>query len=615
MAAKIQILPENLCNKIAAGEVVERPASVVKELLENSLDAGASDIRIEVERGGKRLIRISDDGEGMGKEDAFLCLERHGTSKIASDEDLFNLRTLGFRGEALPSIAAVSRLTLRTRNAEASEGWEIVCEGGVVRRAEAVGASCGTLLEVRDLFFNLPARRKFLRTDETELGHISDVVSKLALANPQVQFRLLHNERSLLELYRHTTLEERVAALLGRPVLRELLPLAAEGEGGLGLQGLISQPAHNRPTGSNIYTFINGRYIRDRVVQHAVMDGYRHLIVKGRYPVVVLFLTIDPALVDVNVHPTKHEVRFRDQRLVHDFIAEAVRNVLRPSDWLPSAEPASIPQEVDRPAALALPEVGSNPGAAAFEPRVDPACRQGVQEALARYASRAQDPVPPARVWNRPATVSSQPVLLGASTSVGEAGFFSGLTVLGQYRRSYILCQDGDDLVLIDQHAAHERIGFERLRAEYRQGKLARQALLFPAVLEFDFREAALFQEHLEDLGRLGFEIEPFGGKAFLLKAIPHLLDSSAAEQLVRDVVNEIAAIGRSALADEGIEAVLILMACHGVVRANQTLATEQIRALLRDLDAVDFSAHCPHGRPVMKRLSLVEIERMFKRS
>jgi len=612
MAQKIHILPENLCNKIAAGEVVERPASVVKELLENSLDAGASDIRIEVERGGKRLIRISDDGEGMGREDAFLCLERHGTSKIASDEDLFNLRTLGFRGEALPSIAAVSRLTLRTRNAESAEGWEIGCEGGVVRRAEAVGASCGTMLEVRDLFFNLPARRKFLRTDETELGHISDVVSKLALANPQVQFRLLHNERSLLELYRHTTLEERVAALLGRPVLRELLALECQGEGGLGLQGLISQPALNRPTGSNIYTFINGRYIRDRVVQHAVMDGYRHLIVKGRYPVVVLFLTIDPALVDVNVHPTKHEVRFREQRLVHDFIAEAVRSVLRPSDWLPN----SAAEQTVSPPSMAPASVSGG----GFEQRIgvsrppsDPGAVQGVQEALARYGARP--PTEQARVWNRPAAATNQSTLLTATAAPGESGFFSGLTVLGQYRRSYILCQDGDDLILIDQHAAHERIGFERLRAECRQGSLARQALLFPAVLEFDFREAALFQEHLADLERLGFEIEPFGGKAFLLKAIPHLLESSSAEQLVRDVVNEVATIGRSAMADEGIEAVLILMACHGVIRANQTLAPEQIRALLRDLDGVDFQAHCPHGRPVMKRIPLIEIERMFKRS
>jgi DNA mismatch repair protein MutL len=614
MAQKIHILPENLCNKIAAGEVVERPASVVKELLENSLDAGAGDIRIEVERGGKRLIRISDDGEGMGREDAFLCLERHGTSKIACAEDLFNLRTLGFRGEALPSIAAVSRLTLRTRNAESAEAWEIGSEGGVVRRAEAVGASCGTMLEVRDLFFNLPARRKFLRTDETELGHISDVVSKLALANPQVQFRLLHNERSLLELYRHTTLEERVAALLGRGVLRELLPLEWRGEGGLGLQGLISQPAHNRPTGSNIYTFINGRYIRDRVVQHAVMDGYRHLIVKGRYPVVVLFLTIDPALVDVNVHPTKHEVRFRDQRLVHDCIAEAVRSVLRPSDWLPRS-PAE--QGVFPPAVV--PASVSEAGFEPLLPHSDPGAVQGVQEALSRYAARpsAQPPQPaqPAQVWRRPLAEASQPTLLTASAAPGDSGFFSGLTVLGQYRRSYILCQDGDDLILIDQHAAHERIGFERLRAEYQQGALARQTLLFPAVLEFDFREAALFQDHLADLERLGFEIEPFGGKAFLLKAIPHLLASSSAEQLVRDVVNEVATIGRSALAAEGIEAVLILMACHGVIRANQTLAPEQIRALLRDLDGVDFQAHCPHGRPVMKRLPLIEIERMFKRS
>ncbi len=334
MKQKIRILPEQLCNQIAAGEVVERPSSVVKELVENSLDAGATEIRVEVEKGGKRLIRILDDGVGMGREDLFLCLERHATSKISSEADLFRLGTLGFRGEALPSIAAISRMKLQSRFREAEEGWEIYAEAGVVKRTGAVGIPWGTAIEVRDIFFNTPARRKFLRKDETELGHIGEVVTRLALARPEVQFRLVHNGRPLIEAYRQTSLPERIAALLGRPLLQNLVSLSTEGGGGLRLGGFISRPEANRATTGFIYTFINGRYIRDRVVQHAILEGYRHLMVRGRYPIAVLFLEVDPALVDVNVHPTKHEVRFREQAQVHDFIASAVRESLKPSGWL-----------------------------------------------------------------------------------------------------------------------------------------------------------------------------------------------------------------------------------------------------------------------------------------
>ena len=334
MAQKIRILPEVLCNQISAGEVVERPASVIKELLENSLDAGADEIRVEIEKGGKRLIRVSDNGCGMSQDDAFLALERHATSKINTSEDLFALHSFGFRGEALPSIAAVSRLTLQTREEEQAEGWSIYVEGGTVRRAEAAGLSRGTCIEVRDLFFNTPARRKFLRRDDTETSHIADVVSKLALAHPGVHMRLQNQGRTILEAYRHDTLEARIAAVLGRSLLKELQTISHEGGDGLTLHGFIGSPDCTRSTTGHMYSYVNGRYIRDRVIQHAILDGYRNLLLKGRYPVVVLFLEIDPALVDVNVHPTKHEVRFRDQGLVHDFVSQAVRSSLRPAEWL-----------------------------------------------------------------------------------------------------------------------------------------------------------------------------------------------------------------------------------------------------------------------------------------
>lgn len=614
MKHKIQILPENLCNKIAAGEVVERPASVVKELLENSLDAGATEIRVEVERGGKKLIRVVDDGEGMGRDDAFLCLERHATSKIRCDDDLFRLQTLGFRGEALPSIAAVSRFNLRSRAQESLEGWEIYAEGGTVKRAGAVGSPCGTTIEVRDLFFNTPARRKFLRRDETELGHISDVITKLALAHPEVQFRFAHNGRTLVDVYRQAALPERVAALLGRSLLRDLVPVAVEGPGGLHLQGLISQPTANRSSSGSVYTFINGRYIRDRVVQHALMEGYRSLLEKGRYPVTVLFLAVDPGLVDVNVHPTKHEVRFRDQRLVHDFIASAVRETLRPAGWLAAPREDSLEGDLQPVLPSTPPSAVPPQRAVRSADSLAAGHREGVQEALLSYARTGPGKervagVGAAQRQTGPFTVPD------AESDERGRGFFSSLEIIGQYRRSYILCQDGEDLLLVDQHAAHERIGFERLRSQFRQGRVERQTLLFPAVLEFDFREAALLKESLAEMAQLGFDLEPFGGKAFALKAIPQLLNDREAERLVRDVAGEIATVGKSGLVEEALDGIFAVMACHGVVRANQSLSPPEISALMRSLDEVDFKAHCPHGRPVMKRLPLSGVERMFKRT
>ncbi len=596
MSQRIQILPEQLCNKIAAGEVVERPASVVKELVENALDAGAGEILVEVEGGGKRLIRVTDDGHGMHRDDAFLALERHATSKIRSEEDLFRLNTLGFRGEALPSIASVSRLLLQTRSAESLAGWEIYAEGGTVRRTGEVGIPTGTSVEVRNLFFNTPARRKFLRRDETELGHLAEVVTKQALAHPEVRFRLLHNGRPLLEVHPEAGLRERVTALLGRQLLPDLQEVAVEGEGGLRLEGLICRPATSRSTATGIFTFVNGRYIRDRVVQHAVMEGFRNLLMKGRYPVAVLFLGIDPALVDVNVHPTKHEVRFRDQRLVHDFIASSVRETLRGADHHRGASPVS-PEPEGGQRTPEPPGEGSE------------GYRERVQEALARYGGGVAPPRP------RGDSLAALPAPLPLGTFEEKKGFFSSLRVIGQFRGSYLLCQDGDDLVLVDQHAAHERVRFEGLRRQQREGRIESQSLLFPEILELDHRQAALFSENLDELEGLGFKVEPFGPGAFALTALPRVLSGVDALGLVRDVAGELDQQGSSGLAEDALESVLMLMACHGAVKANQELSPAQIRALFGDLDEVDFNAHCPHGRPVMIRLTLAEVERLFKRA
>ncbi|HAD04518.1 MAG: hypothetical protein A2005_05740 [Desulfuromonadales bacterium GWC2_61_20] len=596
MAAMIKILSEQLCNQIAAGEVVERPASVVKELVENALDACAATITIETENGGRRLIRVIDDGDGMGREDLLLSLERHATSKIRQADDLARVSTLGFRGEALPSIAAVSRFLLRSRDEASESGWEVHVEGGRVRKDGAVGAPRGTTIEVRDLFYNLPARRKFLRSDETELGHIGDLVTRLALANPEVQFRLFHQGRGLLDAPRHARLEERIATLLGRPLLKELIAVdGGQGEG-LGLRGFVSSPEGTRATTGAIYTYINGRFIRDRVVQHAVMEGYRHLLPKGRYPVAVLFLTIDPADVDVNVHPTKQEVRFREQRQVHDFIATTLRRTLAPSPWV---APVAIPPE----------------GESVPPPRRQEELtftrspfRGEVRESLPAYGATAESPaalhflsagpLPPADGVQEPAV----------------EGYFSSLYLIGQFRHSYLLLQDGDDLILLDQHAAHERIGFERLRSAWELGKVETQALLFPNIIKLDFREAAHLAEHLAELTRFGFDIEHFGGNDFVLKGLPGGVMEAQGAQLVRDVAAEMVVHDSSGLAREVVDRILLLMACHGMIRANQHLAVSEMRQLLHDLDTVAFKSHCPHGRPVSRRITLGEVERMFKR-
>ncbi len=614
MKPKIHILSEALCNKIAAGEVVERPSSVVKELVENSIDSGAAAILVELEAGGKRLIRVSDNGCGMNRQDAFLAFERHATSKISTEDDLFALRTLGFRGEALASIASVSRLRLETCDNDRGLGQRIYAEGGRIKSAEELGLPQGTAVEVRNLFFNLPARKKFLRKEQTELGHAADVVTKQALAHPGISFRLLHNGRALIDLRREKGLRERVAALLGRSLLNDMLQLDDESENDLSLSGLISAPQLNRSAATHIYTFINGRYIRDRVVQHAVMEGYRHLLMKGRYPVAVLFLRIDPADVDVNVHPTKHEVRFREQALVHDFIAQNIRKKLQPASWV---APSPSPGLTDGgPAPEALPRrTDSSP--AGDERMPSPGFRpqptdlgSGEQSASApayplpqatsdRFADRLREP-----------SAEVQYVLPGSRTE----GFFSRLRILGQYHQSYVLCQDGDDLILIDQHAAHERVGFEKLRAFYRSGKIPSQALLFPEVLELDFNSASALADNLAELGTLGFEVEPFGGKDFVLKAVPQLLVEQSVAALVIDVALELERIGKAGQLRDSIDEVLILMACHSVIRANQALTPAEIKALFAAMDEIDFKANCPHGRPVMQRLTLAAVERLFRR-
>lgn len=604
MAHRVRILPEQLTNKIAAGEVVERPASVIKELVENALDAGASDIIVEIEDGGKRLIRVTDNGSGMSREDALMSMERHATSKIASDADLFNLHTLGFRGEALPSIASVSRFTLSSRERGAIEGTEIYAEGGRVRDVKACGMAEGTVVSVRNLFFNTPARLKFMKSRETETGHIGEFLNRLALSRPDVRFTYRCDGKTV---FRFLTGEicDRASEILGKAVSAELYPLDTDNDG-VGMLGLVGGPGVSRSSASHLYTYINGRYIRDRVVQHAILQAYRNVLERGRYPVLVLFLSVPAEDVDVNVHPTKHEVRFREQGKIHAVIQEGIEQLLRVAPWLAQGGGLRQPQVVQTP----------GPSLSRVE---------AVKESLLRYAVR-QETLPLHRplqqeptvgrpiVQEVPSVLQSEPLSREDSVKEEAAGYFSSLQVIGQYLAAYIVCQDGSDLLLIDQHAAHERVVFQELRRSLDGGALEGQSLLFPETIDISPAEAAIMREQGEALRMLSFDLEHFGGNTWLLKGVPRLLAGLDYKRALQDILEEFCGIGRSRLFDEIVDDILARIACHSVVRGQHQLSLPEIQRLLLRMDGTDFAANCPHGRPVIARITHREIEKMFKR-
>ncbi len=609
MSQRITILPETLTNKIAAGEVVERPASVIKELIENSLDAGATDISVEIAAGGRRLIRITDNGHGMSREDALLSLERHATSKIRTDSDLDAIHTLGFRGEALPSIASVSRFRLASREPDNPEGTEIIVEGGKVRDVKACGMAPGTVITVEQLFFNIPARLKFLRSAETEAGHVGDTVARMAVSRPGVAFTCVSDGRELLRVQR-SDLRRRLAQALGKDATADLHGVESSGSG-ITVTGFISGPAVVRSTTAAMFTYINGRFVRDRVVQHAVMQAYRGVIDRGRYPVVALFIELPSTEVDVNVHPTKHEVRFRHQSAVHDALQAALEEVLRHSPWLPrrpeqSAAPSAPPASqayreriaAAAQASLAMPRRETSFHAAAYE-------KPGNEGSTPTFPA----PAGPVAV-HEPATPFTPEAAPGA-----RQGYFSSLSVIGQFHGEYIVCQSGSDLVIIDQHAASERVAYQRLREQCLAGGVESQRLLFPETLELSFSETALAERFKTELAGIGFELEPFGGNTVILAAVPRMAAGNNGMRLVRDILGELSQLGTSAAFREAMDSLLARIACHAVVRGVHPLDHRQLTELLASMDETDFAASCPHGRPVFHTITLGEIEKIFKRT
>jgi len=591
--SQIRILPEILSNKIAAGEVVERPASVVKELVENALDAGSSRIMIEIEKGGRSLMRVSDDGGGMRHDDALLALERYATSKIARDEDLFSIGTLGFRGEALPSIAAVSKLALISRAAEAEAGTEIQVEGGRIKSVSEIGAPPGTMVTVRRLFFNTPARRKFLKTVTTEMGHIADVIASLALGHPQVHFKLRHNGHTLKQWPAVQDGFDRAVDVLGKDVGRHLHAVQL-GKTDLQVSGWIAVPRVTRSTSRGIYVFVNGRWVRDNVILHAMFDGYSQRLVKGQYPLAVLFIQVPFDQVDVNVHPTKHQIRFTRQRFVHDAIRDLVSRTLDQVD-----RPAWAPQSYDADRfGKSSAQISENMGPS----HAMAGDRSG---SMQDTGYRIQD----SESGNKFPISNFQ-----FQQKIWETRKFSSLRVVGQLRNTYVICEGEDGLMLIDQHAAHERIYYEQLKKQAAEKTTAVQNLLVPETVEMGFREARVLEKRIAELSELGLEIEPFGGTTFVVKAVPAMLAGQDVKPLVIEIAEKLAASGFSDDLQAAIDATIQSMACHGAIRASHALTDRQISGLLEQLDGCENPSHCPHGRPTWVQLSLFEMEKMFKR-
>ena len=610
---RVRVLPPEVANKIAAGEVVERPASVVKELIENSLDAGARQIRMELEDAGIGLIAVVDDGEGMTAGDAVRAFARHATSKVTCVDDLFRITTLGFRGEALASIAAVSTTTMTTRRHGDLGGTQVLVRGGTVVEVRAAGAPAGTRVEVVDLFGNTPARRKFLKTPATEVGHVSELVTRTALAFPHVGFLLRHGARTLLDYAAVADGAERVAQVYGRERAAAMLPFHGRAPVGT-IRGWLSGSHLTLPSARQIFTYVNGRYVRDKLVSHALVAGYSTLLMHGRYPAAVVFIDVAPEEVDVNVHPAKSEVRFRRGGAVHDLITRAVMERLRAhTPPAPAGAPGVTPATVDDAAAQMTIALQS--------PRPHAPLRI-VPLMPVTDAERTHAAPPPPQVTHAPAPFMRSPIApppvtptVTPARSSSRLGFFATLRVIGQAFEGYLICESGESLLVIDQHAAHERVTFERLRHAYADGGVARQRLLVPTVVDVGAQAAPLLAERLSDLENLGFELEPFGGSSVAVRAVPALLGDGDPAALVRDLAEELTEVGRSRRLTDAAESVLARLACHSAVRVGQSLGADQIRALLAAMDNVDFAGNCPHGRPAYITLPRTDLERLFKRT
>ncbi len=561
-------MPEKVASQIAAGEVIERPFSVVRELMDNSIDAGATKIFVKIQRGGKLGIKVSDNGIGMGRDDLLLCIERHATSKIRDISDLFSVRTLGFRGEALPSMASVSKMRIISRTKEDLAGHLLTINGGKLGSIEEVGAPQGTMVEVRDLFFNVPARRKFLRTAKTETDRIADVFTRLSLSSLDIHFRLEADENVLLNLPPASDLIQRLSILLGKDVAKEMIEIGEETLG-VHVQAFVAPPEFGRTRSDRMYVYVNGRNIRDRLINKAIMEGYGQRLMKGIFPQAVIFLQVDPATVDVNVHPTKQEVRFRNSQDVYRAIVNVIEKALE------RRRPAFIEQPLQEKDPVVL-----DPGS-------------GNWITTERQVT-----------YERP--------LVSERNVFQDELFDSGVHIIGQLGKTYILCQTSDGLMVIDQHAAHERIVYEKLKNDFDASRLDIQRLLIPKRIELSFKEKRILQDKGSLLKNLGIELDHFGGNTYLLRSVPAMLVDADWDRLLPELI---AKLDEGRLKDEDtVDDIITLMACHSAIRSGHVLSRDEMERLLSQLDALSLPTNCPHGRPILIRISFRELEKMFKR-
>jgi DNA mismatch repair protein MutL len=676
---RIRILPDQVANQIAAGEVVDRPASVVKELLENALDAGASRIRVEVEAGGRRLIRITDDGQGMNRDDALLAFERHATSKLRTADDLLSIATLGFRGEALPSIASVARVTLETATGDEAAGTRVEIAGGKILRVDDAALPRGTTLAVADLFFNTPARRKFLRAESTELAHVTALVTHYALAHPEKHFELVSATHTIVSAPPVTRTAERIYQIFGKDTLAQLLPVAAEtplahaglpepppwkkdpsdpvrDPGVLRLSGFYSKPELQKLNRNSIYIFVNKRLIRDRLLMHAITEAYRNVIPPTSFPVVLLFLEMPPEEVDVNVHPAKTEVRFRQSSRVHDFVRDSLRTALiqaRPaagflaSHTAPGASPSLMPPAASplpgspdsEPAAFLTASAESEPfqltprlpspvpGKLPFDARSFDA-RAFDQAAWGEAAAALFQPAGPAEAEgcspsfgsasaNAEGTAAAT-VLVEAEQAAANLNHLGSLRPLAQLRESFILAAGDDGLWIIDQHVAHERILFEKILRDRQVERVQRQRLLMPMLVELKPWQMVVFARIAEELDRNGFEVEPFGPQTLAVKAAPVGLEGAALERMLAEVIEQSSADSDEPKQNEDLTAlrtrIAASIACHSAIKVNTALDPVRMEWLLLELAKTSHPTSCPHGRPIALLYSWKEIQRAFHR-
>ncbi|KPK77076.1 MAG: hypothetical protein AMJ89_03090 [candidate division Zixibacteria bacterium SM23_73] len=624
MENKIIILPEDLVDKIAAGEVVERPASVVKELVENSIDSGAKNVSVEIKKGGIKFIRVTDDGSGMDEKNSELAFQRHGTSKIKSVDDLYRIKTLGFRGEALPSIASVSLLDMLTRTKESLSGTRIKIEGGVIKDKKEAGAPIGTSIIVREIFYNVPARRKFLKSVLTETRHIIDLLTRFAIAYPEISFKLTSDQRELFDFKTTDSLEQRVADVFGKNQMEKMVQIKietgteteTEHEKPI-VSGFLGKPEIARSNRAELYLFVNRRPITSRTLYHAVQIGFGELLPKGKFPFAIVFIEIDPGLVDVNVHPTKSEVRFSDERGMHDLVYSKIKECLTSPEVMPIIEPFEkgvIPSEppVDKKIRPDFEQPGM-----AVPPRVDrPAPDRSstfesskTEEELPQKSFFKQDLVKHEHEAPKVEDIKKEKVEPIKAEKRIEAGGVN----LWQLADTYILSQVKGNLMVLDQHAAHERILYEETMRNLTQRSASSQQILFPTVLELSPKEFETLEEHKELIGKLGFGIKHFGGRSVLVTAVPSLIKNKSGELFLKEVLSELEEERK--VEKDRVKAVAKSFACHGAVKAGDRLTPEEMSSLVHQLFATEEPYSCPHGRPTVVKISIDELNRKFGRS